>query len=143
MSTPQQIAQYIASQPSGKQQDLNYLHQRMLQLFPGARLWMLEGKNDDGKIISNPNIGYGNYTIRYADGSTRDFYQIGLSGTSSGISVYIMGLNDKHYIREKYGVDIGKASITGYCIRFKQLKDIDIKVLETAIRDGFGQSDAS
>ena len=31
---------------------------------------------------------------------------------------------------------LGKASVTGYCIRFKALKDINIDTLEAAIRDG-------
>ena len=32
---------------------------------------------------------------------------------------------------------IGKATVTGYCIKFKSLKDIKIDVLEAAIRFGF------
>jgi hypothetical protein len=33
-----------------------------------------------------------------------------------------------------YADSIGKASITGYCIKFKSLKDIDLDVLVSAIR---------
>ncbi len=36
-----------------------------------------------------------------------------------------------------YGKELGKASVTGYCIRFKTLKDINIDILEAAIRYGF------
>ena len=104
---------------------------------PACKLWFLDGKNSEGKIVSNPNIGYGAYTITYADGTTRDFYQIGLSSNKTGISVYILGIEDKKYLAETYGEDLGKASVTGYCIRFKTLKDINIDVLEAAIRFGF------
>jgi hypothetical protein len=96
----------------------------------------LDGKDAKGKIVSNPNIGYGIQTVKYADGKTREFYQIGISANSTGISVYIMGLNDKKYLPENYGRTMGKASVTGYCIKFKKLGDINFDTLELAILDG-------
>ena len=75
--------------------------------------------------------------MKYADGTTREFYQIGLSANKNGISVYILGIEDKKYLARTYGKELGKASVTGYCIRFKTLKDINIDVLEAAIRFGF------
>jgi len=46
------------------------------------------------------------------------------------------GLKDKKYLTKTYGEKLGKASVTGYCIRFKALKDINIGALEAAIRYG-------
>ena len=66
----------------------------------------------------------------------KDFYQIGLSANTTGISVYILGIDDKSYLAKTYGKKLGKASVTGYCIKFKTLKDINIEMLEAAIRDG-------
>jgi hypothetical protein len=102
--------------------------------MPACKLWFLDGKDEKGKIVSNPNAGYGSYNIKYADGTTRDFYQIGLSANTTGISVYILGIEDKTYLAKTYGKKIGKATVTGYCIKFKTLKDINIDILETAIR---------
>ena len=116
------------------------LHERILELMPTCKLWFLDGKNSEGKIVSNPNIGYGLHTIKYADGKTRDFYQIGLSANTSGISVYILGIDDKTYLANTYGKSLGKASVSGYCIKFKALKDINMDVLEAAILNGVGQS---
>ena len=103
-------------------------------------MWFLDGKDDKGKIVTNPNIGYGLQTISYANGKTKEFYQIGISANTTGISVYIMGIADKTYLPYTYQKAIGKASVTGYCIKFKTLKDIDIKTLETAIQDGVRQT---
>ena len=75
--------------------------------------------------------------MKYADGKTREFYQIGMSANTTGISVYILGIEDKKYLAQTYGKKIGKASVSGYCIKFKSLKDINVDVLEEAIRDGF------
>lgn len=116
------------------------LHARIQALNVRCKLWFLDGKNEDGKIVSNPNIGYGAYTIRYANGDSREFYRIGLSANTSGISVYIMGIDDKVYLADKFGEKLGKATITSYCIRFKKLSDISIAVLEEAVSFGFDLS---
>src|SRR5438067_7791798 len=85
---------------------------------------------------SDVAIGYGFHTIKYANGKSREFFQIGVSGNKTGISVYVLGLKDKKYLAKTYGRKLGKASVTGYCIRFKALKDINIDTLEVAIRYG-------
>jgi hypothetical protein len=107
--------------------------------MPACKLWFLDGKNNENKTVSNPNIGYGFQTIKYADGKTKEFYQIGISANKTGISVYVLGIKDKNYLPQTYGEKIGKASLSGYCIKFKTLKDINIDVLEAAIRYGLEQ----
>ena len=138
MSAPEQIDNYIAGQSPAKAEDLRELHRRILAISPDARLWFLDGRNEDGKVVSNPNIGYGVQTRRYANGTSKDFYRIGLSGNTSGISVYVMGLTDRKHLSETCGRRLGKAKITGYCIRFKALKDIDLAVLEEVIAERLG-----
>lgn len=134
MRTKTQIKDYIGSQPDPKRGDLQALHNFILELMPGSKLWFLDGRDEKGKVVSNPNIGYGSYRIQYADGTTKEFYQVGLSANSAGISVYIMGLKDKTFLLKTYGKKIGKATVTGYCIKFKTLKDIKLDVLKEAIR---------
>ena len=147
MNVQEQIKKYITSQPETKRADMQELHKFILQVLPGCKLWFLDGKNSENKTVSNPNIGYGSYTIKYANArlndavgqaETREFYQIGMSANTTGISVYIMGIKDKTYLAQTYGNKIGKASVSGYCIKFKSLKDINIDILEAAIRYGLG-----
>ena len=88
----------------------------IVQINPTAKLWFLDGKNADGKVVTDPDIGYGSRPHKYADGTVSEFYQIGLSATKTGISVYILGIEDKKYLAEAYGKDLG--GVTGYCIRF-------------------------
>ncbi len=136
MNIQKQINAYIESQPEAKRSDMQSLHQIIFKVIPTCKLWFLDGKNSENKIVSNPNIGYGLYHIKYVDGSTKEFYQIGLSANTTGISVYIMGIKNKNYLAESFGKNLGKASVTGYCIKFKKLKDIHLDVLEEAIRYG-------
>jgi hypothetical protein len=136
MDIPEQIENYIISQPEPKRSDMEELHKLIPQLLPGCKLWFDDGKNSDNKTVSNPNIGYGTHTIKYANGKTREFFQIGMSANTTGISIYIIGIEDKTYLAETYGKKLGKASVTGYCIKFKKLKDIDIAILADAIHYG-------
>jgi hypothetical protein len=138
MTIDEQIHAYIAGQPQPKGDELRELHELILRISPTCKTWFLGGRNEEGKTVSNPNIGYGTQTIEYADGKIREFYQIGLSANTTGISVYIIGVEDKKYLAQTYGQKLGKASVTGYCIKFKKLKDINIDVLEEAIRFGLG-----
>ena len=143
MNVQEEIKAYITSQPEQKRDDMQTLHKLITQLLSEGKLWFLDGKDSDGKVVSNPNIGYGAYTIKYADGTSKEFYQIGLSANTTGISVYVMGIPDKKYLPETFGKQIGKASVTGYCIKFKNLKDINVDVLEAAILYGIGVTSGS
>ena len=131
------IHQYISTQPEPKRSEMQTLHDIIRKLSPAGKLWFLDGKDGEGKTVSNPNIGYGSYVLKYANGTTREFYQVGMSANTTGISVYIMGIEDKAYLAQAYGKALGKASVSGYCIKFKTLKDINVDVLVTAIRYGF------
>lgn len=137
MDIQKEISAYIASQPEEKRNDMQALHQMIVALKPDCRLWFLDGKNSENKVVSNPNIGYGLLNMQYAGGKTKPFYQIGISANTSGISVYIMGFSDKLFLTKTYGQRLGKAKISGYCIKFKALKDIQVEILLAAIKHGF------
>src|SRR5580693_1890688 len=122
MNTQEQIANYISSQPEPKRSGMQELHRILLQVSPECKLWFLDGKNSENRTVTNPNVGYGSYTIKYANGKTREFYQIGMSANTVGISIYILGIQDKTYLAQTYGKTLGKASVSGYCIKFKNLK---------------------
>lgn len=136
MNVQEQIAEFIAGQPEPKRGDIQALHRLTLQVLPEGKLWFSDGKDSEGKIVANPTIGYGFRVIKYANGKTAESFQVGLSANKTGISVYILGIEDKTYLVQAYGKRLGKASVTGYCIKFKKLKDIDVDLLEEAMRYG-------
>ena len=140
MDAQKQIAEYIASQGEPKRSEMQQLHGIVQALMPACRLWFLDGKDEKGKTVSNPSVGYGLQTIQYADGKTKEFYQIGISANTTGISVYILGVSDRKALNQKFGKSLGKASVTGYCVKFKTLKDINIDVLKAAIQFGIEQT---
>lgn len=133
MEIQEHIKAYIDSQPESKQIEMQTLHKFILQALPACRLWFFDGKNSENKAVANPTIGYGVHTIKYANGKTNEWFKIGISANTTGISVYILGIEDKKYLAQTYGQRLGKASISGYCIKFKTLKEINIEVLVEAI----------
>lgn len=140
MRVLKEIEKYIENLPEVKRADMHTIHNIILAIMPACKLWFLDGKDSKGKIVSNPNIGYGSYNIHYSKGTIKEFYQIGLSANTTGISVYILGIKDKKYLAETYSKTIGKASVTGYCIKFKSVKDINADVLKTAIQFGINNT---
>ena len=140
MNVQEQIKNYIAGQPEPKSSELQELHSIILQVAPGCKLWFEDGKDSENRTVSNPTVGYGFQTMKYANGTTRKFFQIGMSANTTGISVYILGLKDKTYLAQAYGDKLGKAKVTGYCIKFKTLKDINIDILKSAIQYGLKAS---
>jgi uncharacterized protein YdhG (YjbR/CyaY superfamily) len=135
MNTEEQIAKYISAQPQSKRDELRLLHQFLLKISPNCKLRFLDGRNSEDKVVSNPNIGYGSKSTEYANGEIGEFYQIGLSANTTGISVYIMGIDDKNYLPETYGKRLGKAKVTGYCIKFRSITDVHLDVLEEIFRN--------
>jgi hypothetical protein len=139
MTIQQQIEKYITGQPEPKRSDMQELHRLMLKALPGCKLRFSDGRNSENKIVSNPTIGYGSRIMKYADGKSAEQFQTGISANKTGISVYILGIADKTYLARTFGKKIGKASVTGYCIRFRALKDINMDILEAAVRYGAEQ----
>ena len=140
MDVQEQVQQYLAAQPEPKRSEMQRLHHMIWALLPVSKLWFLDGKDEKGKTVSNPNIGYGSQTMQYPKGKTREFYQIGISANTTGISVYLMGIQDKKYLAQTFASKLGKASVTGYCIKFKTLTEVKIEALTAAIQYGIEQT---
>jgi hypothetical protein len=136
MDIKAQIIAYIDAQPEATRADLHELHNLMLRWLPKGKLWFDDGLNADGKVVTNPTIGYGAYMHTFADTSIREVFQLGISANTRGISVYIMGIRNKLNLAAIFGEQLGKAKVTGYCIAFKKLKDINLEVLEEVVRRG-------
>ena len=120
---------YIESHPEPKRSDLSRLHDKFESLFPGEAVSFFDGLDDSGKVVANPTLGYGKHTIQYASGATRETFKLGLSANKTGLSVYLMGITDSKLLQQTFQGRLGKAKVTGYCIRFGKLADIDVDVL--------------
>lgn len=142
MNVQEQIDNYIADQVPSKREDLQILHEILLRISPNCKRWYLDGRDAEGKVVSNPNIGYGTQSLKYANGETKEFYRVGISANTTGISVYIVGVDDKKYLSKTYGKRLGKATITGYCVRFRHLRDVNLNIIEEMVTSHMGEGAA-
>ncbi len=128
-----QVDRYIQAQPPPKRGDVEAIHRLIMAASPSCKLWYLDGRDSDNKVVTNESIGYGSQTLKYAGGGTREFYRIGVSANTAGISMYLMGIEDRKHLPETYGRTIGKAKVTGYCVKFRRLQDLNLDVLKEMI----------
>jgi hypothetical protein len=117
-----------------KEEALRALYQLIREEIPQAELHFFDGLNEEGKVVTNPTIGFGKSRIYYTNGSFQDTFRIGICATSAGLSIHILGLKDKNFLNEFLGTRLGKAKITGYAIRFGKMSDIDEGVLRELVR---------
>lgn len=136
MSTAQHIEEFFETLSEPKVAEMRELHSLIKVIKPDCKLWFFNGKDQMGKVVSNPNIGYGELTTHYANGKKADGFLMSISPNTTGISVYLMGMQDKTYLSATYGTRLGKASITGYCIKFKTLRALHMDVMKELLEYG-------
>ena len=81
-------------------------------------------------------IGYGSFHYKYASGREGDWCAVALASQKNYISVYICATSDGKYVAEKYARELGKVSVGKSCIRFKSVADVNLGVMQKALRDG-------
>jgi len=97
--------------------------------FPHLERSFHDGKNEQGKQVTNPTYGYGSFEQTYANGQKKTHFQIGIAATQAGFSLYLLGIRGKLDLQTAC-LGIGKAKVTGYCISFKRFGDLDLEVLK-------------
>ncbi len=81
-------------------------------------------------------IGFGTYHYKYDSGREGDYFLTGFSPRKENISIYIIPGFEKH---ERLMKKLGKHKTGKSCLYIKKLDDINLKLLETLIRDSVEQ----
>jgi hypothetical protein len=86
-------------------------------------------------VIMGGMLGYGPFHYRYASGREGESCRLAVASNASYISLYCSAGDDDGYVAERYRARLPKASIGKTCVKFKQLADLDEKVLVALIKD--------
>lgn len=100
--------------------------------FPDLQATFHDGKDEIGKQITNPIHGFGAFEQTYANGEKKTHFQIGVAQTKSGISIYLLGIRGKMDLPVAC-MALGKAKVTGYCISYKKMADLNLGVLKNVL----------
>ncbi|MHC5794893.1 DUF1801 domain-containing protein [Lacisediminihabitans sp. FW035] len=84
-------------------------------------------------------IGFGTYHYKYDSGREGDGHTIGFYPRKRKITLYLMDGTARH---SRLLDQLGTHSLTGYCVVFKKLSDVDPSVLEQIARDSYGFVDS-
>ena len=125
---------YLQKLPRSKQQELQEFIRIVAQVAPKEKAIFYDGKDKEGKVVTNPALGFGSYLHHFSDGRVEQLYRIGISPNATGFSIYVLGLMDKEILKTRFANSLGKAKVTGYCIKFKSLKDLDEKIVLVLIK---------
>ena len=113
IKTPEQ---YFASIAEPRRSDVRALHDAIRKAVPKLKPEMIGGF-----------LGYGKYRYKYESGREGDTGVVMLASQKNYISLYL-GCAGDEALAEKNKERLGKVSVGKYCIRFKKLADLDLKV---------------
>lgn len=111
-------AQYIAAVREPLRKDVAQLHALIRRAAPSF-----------APYVTGRMIGYGKYHYRYATGREGDACRVGLAAGKSGISLYVLAVDNRGYLAEQAGATLGKVSVGKSCIRIKRYSDVNIPAL--------------
>lgn len=117
--------EYFDQIPEPRKSDIKFLDNLIQKVLPGMerKMW-------------NSVIGYGSYHYKYKTGREGDWFIVGLASQKNYISLYICAVKNGKYVAETYKDKFPKASIGKSCIRFKNIKDIDLDILKKVVKEG-------
>ncbi len=131
--------EYLASLTGDVRYDMQSLDKAIRQTMESDDRVIFEGTFWGGsdQIL----IGYGPMTYRSKAGKTGDWFAVGLGLQKNYTSIYIMAVEGKEYVVEKYGKRVGKVRVGKSNISFTSLADINIDELMKLVAMAKAQRD--
>ena len=92
---------------------------------------LMEKVTGEKAVMWGPSIiGFGTYRLGYADGSEADWPIAGFSPRKQDLTIYLMGVFDRHADLMK---KLGKHRTGKVCLYIRRLADVDMKVLKELV----------
>ena len=129
--TDRDIDQFIAELPEDDREDIRSLDGIISEVMTGLPRVLYEGKFWGGS--DQQIIGYGTMEYQRSDGSDVDWFLVGLALQKNYISLYINATEDRQYLSEKYGAELGKVKVGKASLSFTTLGDIDTDKLRALL----------
>lgn len=129
--TNRDIDEFLASLPEESRDDMMTLDKTISAEMKGMPKVLFEGTFWGGSEQEIIGYGAGDYTR--PNGTTVDWFVVGLALQKNYISVYINAVEDRQYLSEKYGRDLGKVKVGKSSLSFASVDDIDLDKLSDLV----------
>lgn len=117
------VAAYIAAVPKERKEAIMFLHAFIQKSVPKLK-----------SHFAYNMLGYGSFPYQSYKKELLQWPIIALANQKNYISLYVCALEDGEYLAEKYQSKLGKVSTGKSCIRFKNLKDVNMGELKKLLR---------
>ncbi|MFO0955138.1 MAG: DUF1801 domain-containing protein [Candidatus Saccharibacteria bacterium] len=118
------VEQYIASLEDATLQNDALTIAEIMQRISGEK----------SQLYGYGTIGFGVYKYHYESGRKGEAHTLAFYPRKGKITVYLMDGTTRH---AQLLAKLGKHMITGYCIYFKRLSDIELPILEQIIQASY------
>jgi hypothetical protein len=92
---------------------------------------MQEISGHEGEVVNAGTIGFDSYHYKYDSGREGDGFILGFYPRKGKTTIYMMDGTTRY---ATLLAKLGKHTITGYCVYIKQLKDIELPILEQSLQ---------
>lgn len=124
---------YISSLPPERRPDIEQLDALLTRLLAKKTKTMWEGKLWGG--TDQQIIGYGDYSYQRSDGTTVEWFMVGLTAQKNYVSIYVNATDRDGYITQRWAERLGKAKIGASSVSFKSIEEIDLDALSEMITE--------
>jgi hypothetical protein len=116
--------EYIAKVDEARRGQIQQLHDLIRKTLPRYEPYLLAGM-----------LAYGSYHYKTKSGREGDWSIVSLAPQKNYISLYVTCVTPSgEYLAETYKDKLPKTSIGKSCIRFKNVQDVDLKVIEELLK---------
>lgn len=116
------LKEYFDKLPKERKETLLFLDKFIRRVAPSLKPY-----------FANNMPGYGSFPYKNYKKEMIEWPIIALANQKNYVSIYVCAIDGDEYVAEKHKKDLGKAKVGKSCISFKNLEDINLKVLEDII----------
>ena len=136
--TDRNVDAFLEELPDDVRADMKLLDEQISTVMEGLPRSLYQGKFWGGS--DQEIIGYGVQRYRRSDKQEVEWFLVGLAQQKHYLSLYISAVEDRQYLSEKYGAELGKVKVGKSSIGFKTVSDVDldklVKLVEKARQIG-------
>ena len=117
------IAEYLLLVPDDRKKEIDFLHAFIQKAVPKLKPY-----------YASNMIGYGSFYYLDSKKQKREWPVIALANQKNYTTIYVCALIEDKVAIEKYKKDLGKLTKSLSCIRFKEIKEINLETLKTVLK---------
>lgn len=121
------VDDFIAGLDDDRRDDIVTLDALIRERMPDAERVLWEGLFWGGS--EQQIIGYDDWSYARRDGSTVDWFRVGLATQKNHISVYLNVTEDGEYLAKRYADRLGKVKIGSAAVSFTRVANVDLDEL--------------